>query len=723
MTTVMTPNEVQTTYAKALKLHQAGRLEEALQIYGRIIEANPKIAEAHYQAGRIFTTSNRFDRAFQHFMAAVRLRPAERAIWMAWAEAVALGGSPEVEAAFLKALKSSDVPIDTKVLLQDRFGARRASTRPETGGVNPAQLRTLLGLIEARRFEEAERAAVALLKQHPNSAVSMNVLATAQASLGKDRMAETNFRRAIQADPKYAEAHDNLGRFLIERKREAEAIEHFRRAVVLAPGLPTAIVNLASSFTQSGLYDAAGVLLKRAHAAGVDAMPFHVAVGNLYTRLKNFAKAEDAFQKAIDASSGGKSAHATALLAQSQARLGKDDLAMANYDLALQIDPDSPIATGGKAQLLQTLGQFDAAEELFRRGFDLDPLNGENFRAFIMSHKTQPGDPVIDTMLKRYEDPALREPDKINMGFAIAKALEDVKDYDRVFRYLDEANALTRKLSPYSIDQRFEQVAETKAALSDIDWHGTTLEGVTDFAPIFVTGMPRSGTTLIEQIIASHSTVTGAGEVGECARSAQLLISDDINARRMHAPNLDEVAGLGHHFKEYIRGRFPDADRITDKSIQTYMYLGLVKLAMPKARFVIVRRDPRDNLLSIYKNKFPDDTHLYAYDQKDLAAFYGTFVDMIDFWRERVPDWFYEVQYEDLVANPEEETRKLIAACGLEWEDACLSFHENKRKVETLSVYQVRQPISKGSVKAWQRYEKELKPMLDALREGGHVAD
>ncbi len=152
------------------------------------------------------------------------------------------------------------------------------------------------------------------------------------------------------------------------------------------------------------------------------------------------------------------------------------------------------------------------------------------------------------------------------------------------------------------------------------------------------------------------------------------------------------------------------------------MYLGLVKLAMPNARFVIVRRDPRDNLLSIYKNKFPDDTHLYAYDQRDLAKFYGTFVDMIEFWRERVPDWFYEVQYEALVANPEEETRKLIAACGLEWEDACLSFHENKRKVETLSVYQVRQPITKASVELWQRYERDLKPMLDQLREDGHVA-
>ncbi len=185
----------------------------------------------------------------------------------------------------------------------------------------------------------------------------------------------------------------------------------------------------------------------------------------------------------------------------------------------------------------------------------------------------------------------------------------------------------------------------------------------------------------------------------------------------------DVIATLGRNFEDYLAPRFPGAPHVTDKSIQSYMYIGLFKLALPQSRIVVVRRDPRDNLYSMYKNRFPEGTHLYTYDQRDLVTFYGTFLEMLDFWRERVPDWFYEVQYEDLVSNPEEETRKLIAACGLDWEDACLNFHENKRKVETLSVFQVRQPISKASVQGWKRFEKGLKPMLDALREGGYVTD
>ncbi|MDZ4093933.1 MAG: sulfotransferase, partial [Paracoccaceae bacterium] len=211
---------------------------------------------------------------------------------------------------------------------------------------------------------------------------------------------------------------------------------------------------------------------------------------------------------------------------------------------------------------------------------------------------------------------------------------------------------------------------------------------------------------------------------GDGTRIAQRLMFEGpggVQSMASLAPSA--IAGLGHEYATMMRARFGDASHVTDKSIQTYLFLGLMKLALPKARFVVVRRDPRDTLLSIYKNKFPDGTHLYGYDQRDLAKYYTSFVQMIDFWRAMVPDWFYEVQYEALVANPEVESRKLIAACGLEWQDSCLNFHQNTRKVETLSVFQVRQPISGGSVKSWQRYEAELAPMLQALAEDGHVLD
>lgn len=730
MTAQMTAEDIQKVYAQGLALQTAGNLNEALKLFGSIIKANPRTAEAYYQVGRILTSVGKVARALPYLKEAVRLRPAETAVWQAWADAIALGGDGDAEAEFLRVLKTAPVEAKARIALQDRFGARRASTQPATGGVNGPDLRRLLALMKAQQFADAEKLASTLLGKHPGSAIALNVLGTAQVSQGKTTLGIANLQKAVRTDPTYAEAYDNLGRIYLDLKRDDEAIVQLRRAVSLAPGLPSALVNLATSQTRADQPGAALHLLERALAAGANPLPCYLALGNTHTKLKDYAKAEEAFARALDLSTQSpgdaakrQSHEAAGLLAQAQARLGKDAEAMENFKLALAHNSDSPVATVGMASLLQTLGRFDEAEVLFRRGIALDPDNGENYRLFIASYKTKPGDPIIAQMQALFDKPGLPPRDRSALGFAIAKALEDVKDYDRIFYYLDEANALVRQEHPYDIKKRLEDVENTKAACAEFDWHGTMIEGTTDFAPIFVTGMPRSGTTLIEQIISSHSKVTGAGELGTITRSAQLLLQLDQNRQLVKDLQHDAIAALGRDYEASVRERFAETPHITDKSIQTYMYMGLIKLALPNARFIVVRRDPRDTLLSMYKNKFPDDTHHYAYSQRDLAVFYQTFVEMVDFWRERVADWFYEVQYEALVANPEEESRKLIAACGLEWEDACLNFHENTRKVQTLSVFQVRQPISGGSVKGWKRHEKDLQPMLAALREQGLVTD
>jgi tetratricopeptide (TPR) repeat protein len=723
----MSAADIQKVYAEGLAFQGAGNLDAALKTFGSIVTDNPKIAEAHFQIGRILTGAHRYEAAFPYLKEAVRLRPAEVAVWQAWSDAVALGGTALDEAEITRVVKSAPVDPKFRILLQDRYGARRSSTRPPTGGMSPKEIRPLMMMLAAGQLSQAENAAQKLLKRYPGSAIGWNILGTAQARQNKTSVATQNLQKAISIAPGYAEAHDNLGQVYMDQGRYDDAISQFQRAVCLAPGLPSALVRLASLLNRAGESHAALLLLDRALASGAEAQPCYLALGNTHTKLKNYAKAEAAFLKALEktpkSAAGRQQSHeGLGLLAQAQARLGKDAEAMANFQRALEMNKDSAVATVGMASLLQTLGRFDEAEPMFRRGFELDPTNGENFRNFIASHKTKPGDPIIEQMVAVYETPALSPNDRIGLGFAIAKALEDTKEYDRVFRYLSDANALMRQAHPYDIATRYHEIAQTKSVFSGFDWQGTKIKGTSDFAPIFVTGMPRSGTTLIEQIISSHSAISGAGEVGAGTRAAHDLLQKANHRPMADLPTAD-IAALGHDYESYLRALFSDTPQVTDKSIQTYMYLGLMKLALPNARFIVVRRDPRDTLLSIFKNKFPDDTHNYAYDQRDLALYYKTFVEMIDFWRDLVPDWFYEVEYEALVANPEDESRKLIAACGLEWEDACLNFHQNTRKVETLSLYQVRQPISGGSVKGWKRYEAELAPMLTTLRENGLVTD
>lgn len=719
---VASASQINDLYAQAMAHQKAGRHQAALKVYQSILDTNPRIPEVHYQVATILTQTMRYPGAMKHAQAAAAIKPSEPAIWKVWAEALALGGDQAAEKTFLAALKAATLPIELKLTLQDRFGARRSATRPLTGGVPPQEIRRLLGLMNSGRPQQAESAAMAVLVQHPQSAIVMNIAATAQAMQGKSMLAEATYRQILRVDPNYAEAYDNLGRFLVDLKREEEATPLFLQAVTLAPGLPSALVNLATALGRADRHDAAIVLLDRALAQGVDTYPLHMAVGDARLKLKDNAGAEAAYRRAL-ALSKGESAEAESMLGQIRVREGKDDEALAHLDRALALNPNLASALSSKASLMQTLGHFDVVDELFRRSMAADPNNGETYRVFITSHKTEPGDPIIATMKERYADPRLSETDRMNLGFALAKAMEDVREDEEVFKYLNAANAAMRRMQPHNMDHRYKAVELTKKAYRGADWAGLVRPGRTSSAPIYVTGMPRSGTTLVEQIIASHSTVTSGGEIGDAVLAAHRFMAGGAEARPLGEVPEEEITRLGHDLAALYAERFGDVARITDKSIQTYMHMGLIKLAIPNARFIVVRRDPRDNLLSMYKNKFPENAHPYAYDQRELALYYGTFVDMIDFWRSEIPDWFYEVQYEKLVANPEEEARKLISACGLEWEDACLNFHENKNKVKTLSIYQVRQPISKKSVKGWQRFEKDLKPMLDALREGGHVTD
>lgn len=699
-------------YDQAMKLQAAKRHEEALACYEQMIAANPRIAEVHYQVARIFLEAGKPARALPHLQAAAALRPAEPAIWRLWAAATALTVEPEVEATFLAALKHSTLPPEVKLRLQDRFTPGHRYV-PAVPAAVRAEVRKVMPLMKARRFAEAELLAASLLSRHPRCAAAANLLATAQARQGKIDAAVANFSRAATLDPEDGEPLNNLGQVLIEAGRLPEALEAFRAAVVAAPCMVPALAHLALALRRSDqVAEALPFALRAARLDPADPMPL-VILGNLYTLRRDFEAAEAVLRKALALDPAR--ADAQALMGQTLARLGQDAEAMAHLDRALALQPDLALAIGGKASLLQTLGRFEEAEPWFRRSFELDPANGDNYNGFLVSHKVKPGDPILDEMIARFDDPKTSDANRIGFGFGIAKALEDLKQYDRVFPYLRVANDLTRKANPYDIKVRHERVDSLLRSMESRDWPGEPMHGTSAFAPIFVTGMPRSGTTLVEQIIASHSTVTGAGEMNIAAKLGAKLLAADKDTVPLRDVPPEAIAKLGQDYLAEVRQRNPGIGRIADKSIQSYMYIGLIKLALPNARIVVVRRDPRDNLLSIYKNKFNEGTHLYSNNLRDLGEYYRTFHEVIEFWRARVPDWFYEVQYEELVANPEAETRKLIAACGLGWEDACLNSHQNTRRVETLSVFQVRQPISKGSLNAWQRYEAHLGEMFEAL--------
>ncbi|MCB6177783.1 sulfotransferase [Rhodobacter sp. Har01] len=715
---------LKTAYAAAMARLQAGRKAEALELFGAIHAANPRIAEVEYQIARLFTEFDRFDRALTHAEAAAALAPAQPAVWTAWAETAALDGRAPARKACLAALKAAPLPPDLRQTLAARFGPAAAQSRPATGGAPAPALKALLALVSAGKHAEAEAEAARILSAHPGCALAANVRGAALAALGRPDEALAAYRGALAIDAGYAEAHANMAPVLAHLGRLPEAIATYRAAIARAPDLLTALNGLGQLLLTQGQPKPALHWLDRAAALAPDRADIAQAQGNALTVLRDYPAAVAAFDRAVRLTRR-KAALPLMMLAQARAHVGDDARAEADFAAARALEPKNAVILGADGVFLQGLGRFAEAEARFLDAIAGDPAAGEPYRLYYASHKARADEPMLAQMQARFADPATPDRDRMALGFALAKALEDVKDHARVFDYLDPANALMRKLHPYDIAEREDQVSRLIEAMEGMDWEGTRVPDPTAAAPIFVTGMPRSGTTLVEQIIASHSRVTGAGELADGTVSALRLLVGGSGGGFRRAPGIPpaDFARLGYDYAAMIRSRFPQADRITDKSIQTYLTLGLARLAMPKARFIVVRRDPRDTLLSIYKNVFPEGTHLYAYDQVDLARTYSTFVRMVDFWRARVPGWFHEIQYEDLVADPEPQSRALIAACGLDWEEACLNFHQNTRKVETLSVWQVRQPISSGSVRAWERYADRLAPMIDRLRADGHIKD
>jgi tetratricopeptide (TPR) repeat protein len=709
------PKQIPALYAEALRLQGAGKIQEALQRYSVILGARRDIAEVHFQVGRIFQSGKRWAKAAEHLRTAASLKPGEPAIWQVYAETVLADSDDATAREFLAAARAAKAPAELIRQVNEKLNPTKAQSKASIGKARPQDLQALSGLLAAGKFAEAEKMGRALHAQFPKVAIVADMLAAAQVQLGALDEAETSLRAAIAADSRYAEAHNNLGRLLTMTGREEEAEAAIRKAISLMPGLALAHQNLGQLLMAQNRDEEATTHVRKALKLKKSSPDLYRMLGTLLVRQKDDPGATAAFETLVAMGQADADVHSA--LGQSLMAQDRIDAAREQLDIAIAMAPNEAIHHQRRGILLQRMGDFDAAEASLRTAMTLDPSNGNAGRLLATQKKFTLDDPMVVQMQAQFEAEETSDEDRRNFGFALSKVMEDNRKNDQVFRYLHSANRLMRKQFPYDIALRRREVDGIMRTFGAVDFQAQSIPGTTDYAPIFVTGMPRSGTTLVEQIIASHSRMTGAGEIGFAAREAyRVAVDEKTNEFRNWAQITPKtIAKLGHDYAAYMRGRFPDAVEVTDKSIQTYSFMGLIRLAMPKSKIVVVRRDPRDNLLSIYKNIFQEGTHLYAYDLADLGAYYRMFVEVIDFWRDRIPDWFHEVQYEDLIADPETEARKLIAACGLEWEEDCLNFHLNTRRVDTLSVYQVRQPIYASSMKAWQRYAGELGDMFEAL--------
>ncbi|MBT8081667.1 MAG: sulfotransferase [Gammaproteobacteria bacterium] len=381
--------------------------------------------------------------------------------------------------------------------------------------------------------------------------------------------------------------------------------------------------------------------------------------------------------------------------------LGRFADSVGNYDKAITLKPDFADAYYNRANALKDLGELDAAIASYENALRLRPDLAPAHRNLSALKTYEEGDAQIEILERLLSGE--RVPGRTELCFAAAKAYEDIGQYEKSFDRLEEGNRLRGQELGYNIDADRQLFAELRDMFAGEAPAAVEPQEPAAVLPIFIVGMMRSGTSLVEQILATHDAVHGAGEL-ETMNHLVVPTLPRIDSDAVRRGYLESLDALGVSEKV-----------VTDKMPMNFRWLGHILTALPEAKVVHVQRDATATCWSIYKHYFPDEGHGYGCDLRDLAEYYRLYEDLMAFWRERFRDRICDLSYEALTENQEQGTRNLLAYCGLDWQESCLDFHRTKRRVRTLSATQVRREMYQGSSQAWRRYEDRLRPLTEAL--------
>jgi Tfp pilus assembly protein PilF len=489
------------------------------------------------------------------------------------------------------------------------------------------------------------------------------------------------------------------------------AIEIFRRGLTLAPAEPELLNGLGAALCRIGVYGEAEQRLRQAVAANRDSVEAHCNLGTLLRLVGNIEESEHALRRALKLRPNYVSARSS--LGWTLIALGRLRDARARFEKVLKAVPQHADALFGLGQIAKAEGRFTEAESLFKRVLDVDPRITGAFAALATLRRMTPAD--VDWLRRARQfvaESRLSPLDEAELRFSIGKYHDDIGEFDQAFRSYEAANKLTKAAAmPYNRKGRDAFVGDLIRAHSK-DTMAAIGEGGSDsIKPVFVLGMPRSGTSLTEQILASHPSIKGAGEL-EFWYTAVRAHDVEVRAGLLDATTRKKLA---EDYLRLMQTRAGDGLRIVDKTPVNSDFIATIHSVFPNARFIYMERDPIDTCLSCYFQHFVASMS-YCMDLSDLAHYYKAHRRLIKHWQSVLPpESMLVVPYEALVSDQERWTRKMIDFLGLEWDDRCLSFHETERPVNTTSTWQVRQRIYTQSVDRWQAYKKFVGP-LKALK-------
>lgn len=465
--------------------------------------------------------------------------------------------------------------------------------------------------------------------------------------------------------------------------------------------------------------------IERALAIEPDSTPWLLQKGVCLARLRRIDDLEPIVETL--SSREMKSAYHCSTLALLKTELGQRPDAVALYEKAARLNPDEPKHYYNLACLQRSLGDIDAAERNFDRTLELDSSDYEAWK--IRSElRTQTTDSnhveALETLLQHGLTDSRA---KTQVCYALAKELEDLGEHERSFRYLKQGADSRRSYMRYDVQRDIDTMASIRNVFS-ADRFEQAQGGHDSDEPVFILGMPRTGTTLVERILSSHSDVFAAGELTNFAVEMMRLARGVAGDRQVDRDELVRLtagldfAALGKAYVDSTRPFTGHTARFIDKLPLNFLYVGLIRLALPNARIINLVRDPLDTCYAIYKQLFVD-AYPFSYDLVELGRYYVAYDELMRHWEAVLPGVIHKVTYESLVADFEAEARRLVAHCDLDWQSQCLTFYENPQASLTASTVQVRKPVYSSSVGKWRQFREQLQPLIRTLRDAGIVVD
>ena len=583
-------------------------------------------------------------------------------------------------------------------------------------GNDDADLFALLGMVLIQKGDP--ESSITYLENaanlQPDVARTHNNLGIACKRAGRLHEAETAYRRAISIDSSYAQAHNSLGVLLVERGEFSDAALSFRLAVNLDAGFLEARRNLAHALHQSGQFSAAASEFHRILEVSPDDIDAILALATVLRQLEDYGGAGTCLNQILKVDPGNIAAlFQKGLVLQEQGELHE---ARETLERIVAEEPDHASAHNLLGVVSQVLGDLNGAVSRFRRAISIQPHLAEAHRNLAMAR----GHVEVDDDVRRTQrlmDLDIDETATMHAEFALAKINDDLGQTDDAFAHLSRGNRLKRGFFHYDVSQDRIFFEDLKRTFDATFFSNRTHWGEDDATPVFIVGMPRSGTTLVEQIIASHPRVWGAGEILDLDRLLWAALGADRTqdwCEAMVSLNENDVAGLAASYLNALKRGAQGVDRMTDKTPGNFHYIGMIRVMLPRAKIINCVRHPLDTCFSCYQNYFTRGVP-FAYDLRELGAYYRLYSSLMEHWRETLPGFVYNLRYEELLQNQEAESRNVLEFCGLEWDPACLDFHRTERPVQTASVVQVRQPINRSSIGRATRYANHLEPLRDAL--------